>query len=222
MLTACASQRSAVPAPTKTPSVSAPRVAAALPRSYAALGASETYGVGATTPSKGYAHLVARALGARRFRDTGIPGATLNQAYDPELTSALVIRPSLCTVFFGFNDLRSGVTLKAFVRDLYDLAVTLHRAGAQVLIIGLPDLSLLPAVHRVFPDLHSVIAEWNAGMARVARQTGAHFLDLTRYSAELAGHPQYVSADGLHPSDAGHARLAQVVTAAIRQDRLWK
>jgi lysophospholipase L1-like esterase len=194
-----------------------------MPGSYAALGASETYGMGAAPRTAGYAYLVAHALHTRRFVDVGIPGTTLNQGYEAELASALAIRPSLCTVFFGVNDLRAGVTRDAFLQDLHDLVATLRSTHAQVVVVGIPDLSHVPAVARLhISNLRGIVASWNEGMARVARQTGAHFLDLRQYSAELASHRGYVAADGLHPSNAGHARLAQVVVATIRQDRLWR
>ncbi len=199
-----------------------PRVAEPLPRSYVALGASETYGIGATPVTHGYAYQVAHALHALHFDDAGIPGATLPAAYDTELSSALLARPSLCTVFFGVNDLRAQIGRGAFLQDLYDLVVTLQRAHARVLIIGLPDLQLLPAVRRAFPQLQGIVTSWNQGMSSVARRTGAAFLDLRKFDAEITTHPGYISADGLHPSNAGHHRLAQVVVNTIRADHLWK
>jgi lysophospholipase L1-like esterase len=140
-----------------------------------------------------------------------------------ELTNALAIRPILCTVFFGYNDLAAQVTRGSFLTDLHDLAVTLQRARTRVLIVGLPNLALLPAVRRrPLSGIVSVrIASWNAGMRQVARQTGATFLDLSAYSALLAAHPEYISQDGLHPSNAGHAALARVVVGIIRKDNLW-
>jgi acyl-CoA thioesterase-1 len=193
-----------------------------VPTAYAALGASETYGVGAQPRTQGYAYLVASALRAHPFVDTGIPGATLGGAYDTELSGALTIRPHLCTTFFGFNDYAAGVKLDAFLQELHDLVVTLERARCNVLVIGLPDLSLLPAVRASgVVGVHALVRKWNAGMKSVARKNGAHFLDLAPFSAELAMHPEYVSADGLHPSNAGYARLAAVVVATVRKHKLF-
>jgi lysophospholipase L1-like esterase len=164
---------------------------------------------------------VARALHTRHFRDVGIPGTTLHDAYDAELAEALALRPGLATVFFGYNDIQAHVSLSSFLGDLRDLALTLRSARAHVLIIGLPDLSFVPAAALVLAQLHLNLAAWNTGMRAIARQTGASFLDLSSFSQELASHPGYISSDGLHPSNRGHARLAQVIVAAIRQDRLW-
>lgn len=227
LLAACGSPSAAptaTPPPTATaaPSTAGRTLAPPLPGSYAALGASETYGMGAQPRSDAYPYQIAHALHATRFVDEGIPGTTLEQGYDTELTNALAIRPSLVTVFFGFNDISQGVSRASFLADLRDLSVTLHRAHAHVLIIGLPDLSLLPAVQRThLGGVHAIVTSWNSGMASVARQTGASFLDLSAFSARLAAHPNYISPDGLHPSDAGHTALAQTILPAIQRNGLW-
>jgi lysophospholipase L1-like esterase len=200
-----------------------PALSPPLRGSYVALGASETYGVGAIPHTQGYAYRVAHALHARKFVDTGIPGTTLNSGYQSELTTALNARPSLCTVFFGVNDFRDGVRRGPFLSDLHDLVVSLRQARAQVLIIGVPDVSLLPAVRRQhISGVHQIVTSWNAGMRRVARQTGAHYLNLDAFATELATHPGYIAEDGLHPSTAGHARLAQIVLRAIQLHHLWR
>jgi len=205
-----------------TPQPTEPSLAPPVPHAYAALGASETYGVGARPFGKGYAYLVAHALRAHPFVDVGIPGTTLDQGYQTELTSALNIRPALCTVFFGVNDVRAGVSLSVFLRDLLDLTSTLRQAHARVLIIGMPDLSLLPATRKSnIGGLGQLSARWNHGMKRVARQTGSNFLDLAAYTRLIALHPLYISSDGLHPSNQGHAALARVVAQTIQNGSLW-
>jgi lysophospholipase L1-like esterase len=225
LLSACSSASgSTAPAqPSATPRATA-QTARLLPPirgAYAALGASETYGDGAQPHTKGYAYLVARSLHAHPFVDVGIPGTTLSAGYQAELTGALAIRPQLCTVFFGFNDARLGVSRSAFLSDLNDLVVTLRRARCHVLVIDLPDLSLLPAVRNSgIPGIQHLVLSWNKGMKTVARKDGASFLDLGKYSQELAQHPEYISSDGLHPSNAGHRRLAAVVVSAVRRLKL--
>jgi acyl-CoA thioesterase I len=190
---------------------------------FAALGASETYGEGATPRTLGFAYLISSSLHAKRFVDAGIDGAPLGSAYSAELKQALSIHPWMCSVFFGFNDLRTGVSRTTFLNQLKRLVKALRKTHAHVLIIGLPDLSLLPAVSSLgIPGVSLIVQSWNAGMKSVARQTGSDFIGLQQYSRELATHPEYVANDGLHPSNAGHARLAQVITAKILADHLWK
>jgi lysophospholipase L1-like esterase len=190
---------------------------------YAALGASETYGVGATAVGRSYPYRIRDALGlpAGDFADVGIPGATVGDAYQTELTSALAIEPTTCTVFFGVNDVRRTIPLPQFVSDLTDLTTTLRRARCRVLIIGLPNLVDLPAL-RTLPAsvLSATTQQWNAAIRQVATSTGAAFLPLDSLSAELAAHPEEVAPDGLHPSNSGHARLAEVILTALRSNGL--
>lgn len=186
---------------------------------YVALGASETYGVGANPVTNGYAYRLRDqlGLGISGFADVAIPGATLADAYQPELTNALSVEPTVCTVFFGVNDIRAGVPLTQFASDLTDLVTTLRRARAHVLIVGIPELGDLPALHS-FPaaQLAAATQQWNAAVQGVATATQSAFLGLTDYSHELATHPEEIAADGLHPSNLGHARLAQVILATLR------
>ncbi|HEX8919635.1 MAG TPA: SGNH/GDSL hydrolase family protein [Chloroflexota bacterium] len=210
----------AVVASERTPRSDAARLNPPLLGSYAALGDSVTYGIGATPHTRGYAYLVEKSLHARHFVDTGIPGITINAGYTLELSSALAIRPSLCTVFFGYNDLAAGVSRSSFLSDLSDMVATLRRAHCQVLVIGLPDLSLVPSAH--VPHVHTTVVSWNRGMSQVAARNHAYFLDLSKYAHELATHRNYIAADGLHPSNQGHLRLAQLVAAGILRDKIWR
>ncbi|HCG02355.1 MAG TPA: hypothetical protein DEV93_17660 [Chloroflexi bacterium] len=205
-----------------SPSPTEPSLLPPLPGTYAALGASETYGVGAVPHTNGYAYRLSSLLGATHFVDAGVPGTTIDAAYQGELTSALNARPSLCTVFFGVNDLRAGVTRQSFLLDLHDLVATLREARCRVLIVGLPDVSKLPAVTRQhISGVGSVVQSWNSGMSTIARQTHSRFLNLQPYGNEMASHPGLIASDGLHPSNSGHARLAQIVLNAVRSWHMW-
>lgn len=221
--TACGSSLATSAKPSNTqPLPTEPALDPPVARSYAALGASETYGVGVVPRSKSYPYLVKQDLQAAHFVDVGIPGATLGAGYETELSRALTIRPSFATVLFGTNDILAGYTRSVFLQDLRDLVLTLRQAHVQVLIVGLPDLSYFPRVQRAhIPGVHTLITSWNAGMQTVARQTGARFLDLASYSQIFARHPEYITADGLHPGNKAHARLAQLIVAEARRDHLW-
>lgn len=215
MLASCGSSQA--PSSTATIPVPTPSAIAAGTPVYVALGASETYGVGAEPITRGYAYQVRDAIGSSGFADLGIPGARLGDAYQTEIAGALALHPTICTVLFGVNDIRGGVNRDSFMASLRDLVTTLGRANCRTFVIGLPDLSQLPAVVRAhLSGLAATTADWNAGMATVAAQGGADFLSLAAFSGEIAAHPDYISADGLHPSTIGHTRLAAVIVAALR------
>jgi lysophospholipase L1-like esterase len=54
---------------------------------------------------------------------------------------------------------------------------------------------------------------WNQVIATVVQRHHAVLVDL--FQAGLAGHPEYISGDGFHPSDAGYKRLADLFWAQI-------
>jgi acyl-CoA thioesterase I len=194
-----------------------------VPSSSTTLGASETYGIGANPITNGYAYRLRDDLhlSGDAYADVAIPGATLSDAFQTELTNALAIRPSLCTVFFGVNDVRGRIPLAQFKSDLTDLVTTLIRAHAQVMIIGLPQLADLPALRSASSaDLATLTEQWNTAIQAVASATGAQYLSLEPFSSELIAHPEEIAGDGLHPSNAGHARLADVIFAALQSNGL--
>ena len=220
LATACSAAAHPAAPPPQVPPASSATPATVRPHlAYAALGASETFGIGASPVTEGYAYRLRDelGLGPSSFADVGIPGATLGAAYETELANALAIQPTVCTVFFGVNDIRAGIPLTRFRSDLTDLVTTLRRAGARVLVIGIPDLTHLPALRSMGgAELVSLAHQWSSAMHEVASATGAAFLDLDGLSGELAAHPEEVAADGLHPSNLGHARLAAAILAALR------
>src|SRR5258707_1283375 len=66
-------------------------------------------------------------------------------------------------------------------------------------------------------EVGAELARWNQAIAGVCTAHGAHLVDLFPDWSELAAHPEYVSADGFHPSTVGAQRLAAIFAAAIRQ-----
>jgi acyl-CoA thioesterase I len=206
---------SPTPLPTGTPG---PRLM------FAAIGASDAYGVGTANPAKdNWPTLLAGDLGPSvRLTNLGIPGATVAIAQRDELPIALHIQPDLVTVFLGVNDLLDNVTTAAFTTQISALLIQLHtQTAARVFIGNLPDVTLLPEFSRFDPiALRTQVIVWNAAIAHAAAEAGANVVDLFNGWGELAQHPDYVSPDGLHPSTVGAERLAAVFAAAIEASGL--
>src|SRR5919199_847009 len=74
---------------------------------YAAVGASETFGVGADDPLKqAWPQVFSReAFPGGTVHNFGIPGATVAEALRDELPKALAIRPNLVTVWLNMNEM---------------------------------------------------------------------------------------------------------------------
>ncbi len=181
---------------------------------YVAIGASDSVGTGAENPTtEGWvAQLYQKMPPGTRLANLGVGGILIHQALDQELPVAVDLKPSVVTVWLGVNDVAAGVPLDAYRADLDSLLGTLqHQTQARVYVANLPDLTLLPAFRqRPTDELHAEVARWNAVIAAAAQAHGAALVDVYSGWAELRTHPELISRDGLHPSTAGHRRLAEL------------
>ena len=189
-------------------------------RTYVAIGASDSVGIGATEPeTEGWVpRLHATMPSGTRLVNLGVSGSVISEALDQQLPVALDAEPEVATVWLAVNDLKNGVPLRRYERDLDTMLGTLRKNDATVLVGNIPDLASLP-----LPDaalyaygvpsraaLRAEIARWNTSIARIASRHHAILVDLHAGWRELRAHPEYISGDGFHPSSEGYARLAQV------------
>ena len=203
---------------TPTASPTAPPLSTA-PLTVAAIGASDAFGIGTDQPHTDNwpAVLAGRLSSAAHLVNLGIPGATVALARRDEVPVALSAQPDVIAIFLGINDLDQGVTLAAFEQQLAALVQALRGSTlARIYVANLPDLTLLPYFAKDDPlTLEEQVSAWNAAIARICTAQGAALVDLHAAWSELANHPNYVSADGLHPSTAGAHRIAAAFVAAI-------
>lgn len=190
---------------------------------YVAVGASETTGTGSDQPERdAWPHVLARTAlpPSTTLVNLGIPGATVATALREELPRALELDPTLVTVWLNVNDIVCGIAPADFERDLGTLVGALCRSGrARVLVANVPPLDRLPAYVAYAASkpehgpeaLNRVVTAYNAATARIAAREGAALVDLhtVGLAARRAGtEASFVSADGFHPSTAGHAAVA--------------
>jgi lysophospholipase L1-like esterase len=197
------------------------------PKVYVALGASDVVGIGAERPDvEGWVPRVHAGLPpGTPLLNLGISGATLGDVLREEMPPALDAGPYLITIWPGVNDLRAGVDLQTFAGQLDSLLGNLSRSSSRggagrptILVLNIPDLRHLPAFTGAEPGaLDTTVRTWNAAMTRVAGRYGAILVDLYAHESELSRHPEYISADGFHPSSAGYQRIAGFVLDALRQ-----
>jgi lysophospholipase L1-like esterase len=196
---------------------SAAETPAARPLTYVAIGASDTVGVGATSPEQESwpAVLHRRLPPGSRLVNLGISGSLLHQAIDQQLPVAIESAPDLVTVWLAVNDYAARAPLEPYLADLNTLLAELRsKTRATVLVGNVPDLSVIPAAARF--DLRFV-DRWNAGIDEVVRHHEATLVDLRTTWQEVRDHPDYISSDGFHPSTAGYRRLADVFYASAAQ-----
>jgi acyl-CoA thioesterase I len=190
------------------------------PRLFVAIGASDTVGVGAHDPdAQGWVpRLYGRLPTGSRLVNLGVSGTTLHEAIDQQLPVALATQPDLVTVWLAVNDLNARVPLDRYAADLETLLAALDSTQALVLVANVPDVTLLPSYRgQNASALTEEVRAWNSVIAATVVRHHAVQVDLYARWREVADHPEYISADGFHPSSAGYDRLAQLFWEIVEQ-----
>jgi len=201
---------------------------------YVAVGASETVGVGAADPATQAWPVVLhrRALPEDRLVNVGVSGGTLEGALRTQLPAALAAEPDVVTVWLAVNDLLTGVPVATYQQRLARLVHELRRGGRTAVLVGnVPQLWRLPAYRACLPgergeasgvscvlpfvpsvaEVRAEVGRFNRVIRTVVRREGARLVDLSGvpFGARLT------SADGFHPSTAGHRRIAAAFAARL-------
>jgi lysophospholipase L1-like esterase len=191
-------------------------------RDRAATGANLSSGLGGGYPllvaSSELLHHPDRDL---QFFNRGVSGNTVPDLDARWQADTLALEPAVLSILIGVNDYWHTLN------GSYHGTVTDYESGFAALLRRTRDA--LPAVRLVvlepFVLRTGVVTEaWipefaqrRAAAARVAQAAGATFLPLQSMFDRLASAtpPAYWSADGVHPTPAGHAAIAQTWMEAV-------
>jgi lysophospholipase L1-like esterase len=201
--------------------------AAPLPwTSFAALGDSFTEGLDDQLPDgtyRGWADLVALGLAQGRpgfrYANLAVRGRLLPQVVAEQVPRALRLEPDLVSLVGGVNDmLRPGFDARALQRCLDRAVDSLVRQGSDVvLVVGVNPTVRSRLLARLLPRVHAL----NAAVAEVADAHGCFAVDL--FDARVFDDARMWSADRLHLSAQGHARVAGAYLQALGQgDDSWR
>jgi acyl-CoA thioesterase-1 len=147
--------------------------------------------------------LVGRTLAARhrpiRVLNAGVSGDTVAQGL-ARLPPVLARRPDVLVVALGVNDGLRGLPLEDVESGLRRILVEGRAAGSRLLLVGvrLPAGSDTDRAHRLEQIFVRLAAEQQVALVP----------DLL---AGVAGQPEFLFPDGLHPNAPGHLRLAENV-----------
>jgi lysophospholipase L1-like esterase len=184
-------------------------------RAYAALGDSFTAGRDSIDAER-WADLLAagmrRVNPELRYENLAVDGATSDEVLEGQVGPALALEPDLVTVICGANDVLLATRPDvAGYAERIDTILKLLREGlpeARLVTATAPEgwhfMDLRPRTER---RLTEATAELNDITREVAERYGVLCLP-------VAGHPALrdpatFSADGLHPSTAGHQTVAR-------------
>jgi len=189
---------------------------------YVAIGASDTFGIGTGDPyTQNWPSDLAGKLGPHvHLINLGIPGIRVHDALSLELPIALDSHPDLVTIWLAVNDLANNVPIDSYSKDL-DLMLSRLQSKAphaRILVANVPDLALLP-YFRSYDSLvlQNRIQAYNTAISSIVYRHHVILVDLSQQSYNLRDHPEYVSNDGLHPTDIGYEKLAELFYKALQQ-----
>ena len=190
--------------------------------SYAALGDSFTAGTGCE-PEDRWADRLARGLRGRNpsltYGNLAAHGATSEEVLE-QVGPALQLEPDLVTVICGANDVLRSVRpdIDGYAHRLAEIFDRLRSALPRVAILTATSpesWSFLELGPRTESRVSNGIRNLNRATRSVSASRGVPCVD-------VADHPGLddatnFSADGLHPSAAGHERAARELAAALHE-----
>jgi lysophospholipase L1-like esterase len=184
------------------------------------LGASDAWGVGSDDPDRlNWPSTLASDLDQPvHLINLGIPGATLAQAERDEVPVALDARPNVVVIWLAVNDIIASVPLATYTTELGATLTTFARQapGTRVYVGNVPDLTQIPYFSGAdAAALRAQVLAWNSAIAQECADTGATLVNLYATWNQFGDNPEYISADGLHPSQLGADALARAFSVAI-------
>ncbi|MEX3106631.1 MULTISPECIES: SGNH/GDSL hydrolase family protein [unclassified Streptomyces] len=196
-------------------------------RRYVALGDSQTEGLGDGDDVQGLrgwadrlAEQLARQEPGLHYANLAVRGRRSGQVRREQLAPALALRPDLATVVAGVNDvLRPNFDLDEVTGDLEAMFAALTGQGATVATLTFPDVGRGTPLAR---PLGRRILALNDRVRASAARYGVVVADTSVYP--VVTDPRLWSADRLHASPLGHARIAAAMAYALNvpdSDTSW-
>jgi lysophospholipase L1-like esterase len=185
---------------------------------YVAVGDSQTEGLGDgddVRGHRGWADRLAEHLAAAnpdvQYANLAVRGRVARQIREEQLDPALQLKPDLVTVMGGMNDIiRPGFDAGEVASHLEEMFARLTAAGARVITVTFPDIGkIAPVARRLVPR----VIDLNARITEAAARHGVTVIDT--FPRAFATDARMWSADRLHLSPLGHARVAAAMAHAI-------
>ena len=142
----------------------------------------------------------------------GLSGEKATEARSRFFSAMTVVRPDVVMFLEGHNDIPGGFdgAASSAAQEIRIMANEAKLRGARVFIAT--PVPPRPNGNRTIQT--PLVVDYANRMRAVASQEGAVLVDL--YAAMLPDVFRYIGVDGLHPNEAGYARIAELFSQAIQ------
>jgi lysophospholipase L1-like esterase len=190
---------------------------------------------------KVYTERVAEALGSigssLSVHNAGVPGNTTKDARDRFARDVLAHKPRVVVIQFGLNDAAVDVwrhppataprvPLAEYEQNLRWIVATLREHHAKPVLMTTNPTRWTPKLRELYgkppyrPEEADgfdapVLARYNQTVRTIARQLNVPLVDV--HAAFAAKNPDKLLLDGMHPNDAGHQLIAELLIPVIRE-----
>lgn len=171
-------------------------------------------------PSASYPTVLERLLRARyQFQgdqitvaNQGLGGEKAAEARNRFAAAMATVRPDVVLLVHGHNDIPSGADGAASnaASEVGMMVIEARTRGARV-FLGTP-VPARPNGNRTISTF--LLVDYANRMRDIAAREGATLVDL--YAAMLPDATRYIGVDGLHPNEAGYARIAELFFQSIQ------
>ena len=141
----------------------------------------------------------------------GLGGEKAVNARNRFLAGIISVQPEVVILLDGFNDIPGGAdgAASSAANEVGIMAAEARLRGMRV-FIGTPTPGK-PGSRQIDPFL---LVDYAGRMRNLAARENATLIDF--YTLMLPGAAQYIGVDGLHPNEAGYAKMADIVFQAIQ------
>ncbi|QDT12664.1 sialate O-acetylesterase [Planctomycetes bacterium K23_9] len=178
---------------------------------------------GDSITKRGFPAILAESLDVDAI-NAGVGGHTSSEGLRRIQKDVLNQKPAVTVIFFGTNDIRvdndrKHVPLEKYRDNLNAMITSCRKIGSEVVVCTLPPINAEPFFTRHersdFGDvagLEQAQASYRAAAIDVATASSVPVVDLQML---LKQEPQWMSGDGVHPSEAGNQIIAKHIAEAV-------
>lgn len=190
---------------------------------YLALGDSYTIGESVAEserwPMQLRDHLQTNGIEVEWYKIIARTGWKTKDLKEAIATSTVDSNYDLVSLCIGVNDFFQGRGLDEYkqrLQGLLETAIKLAKGRKdRVFVVSIPDYAFTPLYQDHRATISKGIDDFNTMAKRVSIAMGVQFVDITPISRKGLDDPQFVAADGLHPSGKQYAAWVKFMATTV-------